>query len=136
MHTTLTILTHGEGFVSITDQVRDALANMDASSGVLHLFCMHTSCALVISEDYDPSARSDMEAFLQHLAPRNLGFIKHTLEGPDDSPSHMKSIVLHQNLACLVERGQLVLGQWQGIFLAEFRDAPHTRRITLKLLHD
>lgn len=131
---TITIETSGEEFYSITDKVRASLKEFDPASGVLHLFVMHTSCALVISEDYDPSAKRDLERFLNHLAPRDLPFIEHKLEGEDDSPSHMKSALLHQNLACPVENGELVLGRWQGIFLAEFRDQPYTRKVALQFV--
>ncbi len=102
--------------------------------GILFIFIMHTSCALTISEDYDPSAKRDLERFFDHLAPRDLPFIEHTLEGPDDSPSHMKSALLHQHLALPVDNGKIQLGQWQGIFLAEFRDDQKTRKIHLKFL--
>ena len=136
--TKIHIRTNGEKFYSITDQVRSQLPNLlrdqKQQSGILYLFVMHTSCALLITESYDPSAQEDMEAFLQYLAPRNLPFIRHTLEGPDDSPSHMKSLLLHQNLAILVEEGEMVMGRWQGLFLAEFREEPKNRSILLKFL--
>lgn len=131
------IETTGERLYPITELVRGAASPLvHSSSGILHLFCMHTSCSLVISESYDPTAKEDLEAFFKHLAPRNLPFIKHTLEGPDDSPSHMKSVLLQQNLALIVEEGELVLGTWQGIYLAEFRDRPHSRKILLKYQPD
>lgn len=133
----LRIQTEGEGFYSITDRVEEEfhqLIETEELSGVLFLFVQHTSCALAISEDYDPSAKGDLEKFFQHLAPSDLSFIQHTLEGSDDSPSHMKSALLHQHLALPVDEGKILLGRWQGIFLAEFRDAPHTRKIVLKFL--
>ncbi|NGX42666.1 MAG: hypothetical protein K940chlam7_00949 [Chlamydiae bacterium] len=139
---TIHISTHGEGFYSITDDVRKVLNDLvqrteiASPSGILHLFVGHTSCAMLLSEDYDPSAKKDLESFLKHLAPRNLPFIQHTLEGEDDSPSHMKSALLHQNLACIVEGGELLLGTWQGIFLAEFRDASHRRKVLVKFSPD
>ena len=138
MHQKVQVNTDGEGLYSITDEIQSSLLKGigENVSGVLHLFVMHTSCALVISEDYDPLAKKDLEAFFQYLAPRNLPFIQHTLEGPDDSPSHMKSALLHQHLACIVEGGQLLLGTWQGIFLAEFRDAPHRRQVLVKFVPD
>ena len=81
---------------------------------------------------FDPDARIDMENFLQHLAPRNLSFITHTAEGPDDSPSHMKSILLNSGLQLFIDNGKLVLGQWQAIYLAEFRDGNHERKNLFK----
>ncbi|NRA47028.1 MAG: YjbQ family protein [Oligoflexales bacterium] len=97
--------TTGERFYNITEQVKKEAASHN--SGVLYLFIMHTSCALTINEAFDDSARTDMEAFLKHLAPENLHFIEHTAEGPDDSPSHMKSILLQQSLCLPVENGEL-----------------------------
>ena len=134
------ITTNGEGLYPISDLVKDSLSkllkNKKSKSGILNLFIMHTSAALMISEDWDKTAKKDLENFLDHLAPRNLPFIQHTLEGTDDSPSHMKSAILHQHLACIVEKGELFLGTWQGIFLAEFRDRPHERCVYLKFSAD
>ena len=132
----LNIRTHGEGMVDITEEVKTAagLLVSEKQSGVLTLFIKHTSAALTISEAFDPSAREDIEHFLKHLAPRNLGFIKHTAEGPDDSPSHMKSILLNPFLSIIIEKGQLVLGTWQGIYLAEFRDGTHTRTLAMQFI--
>lgn len=133
----ITIPTQGEGFYSITEQIHSSLFELaNQKSGILHLFIQHTSCALTISEDYDPSAKRDLERFLKYVAPRDLPFIEHTLEGEDDSPSHMKSLLLQQHLALPVEKGKLLLGTWQGIYLAEFRDAPHQRSIILKFQGD
>lgn len=135
---TLSIKTHGEGFTDFTGKVREAVADLTSSSetksGLLTLFVPHTSCALTINESYDPSAKEDMENFLKNLAPRNLKFIKHTMEGPDDSPSHMKSILLQTSLTFLVEKGELMLGTWQGIYLCEFRDSPKTRKVWVKFM--
>lgn len=134
-HFTLTIKTHGEKFYDITREVLHWVdQNLSSRSGVLHLFIIHTSCALTINEAYDPSAKRDMQRFLDHLAPRDLNFIEHTTEGEDDSPSHMKSMLLNQNLGIIIENGNLVIGQWQGIYLAEFRDAPNSRKVLLKFI--
>lgn len=134
--TRLIIPTQGEQFYDITARVKDSLELIRGEnlSGLLNLFIQHTSCALTINESYDPSAREDMEEFLRHLAPRNLKFIKHDDEGPDDSPSHMKSMLIQNSITIPVEKGQLLLGQWQGIYLCEFRDAPKERSILLKFL--
>ncbi|TNF01906.1 MAG: YjbQ family protein [Deltaproteobacteria bacterium] len=132
---TLNVQTNGESFYDITKELKKwSLENLASRSGVLHLFIMHTSCALTINESYDPAARRDMERFMKHLAPRDLAFIEHDDEGEDDSPSHMKSILLNQNLGLVVEKGELVIGTWQGIYLAEFRDAPHNRKVVLKFI--
>ena len=136
--TRLIIPTQGEQFYDITTRVNESLQQLRGKkqSGILNLFIQHTSCGLTINESYDPSAREDMEEFLRHLAPRNLKFIKHDDEGPDDSPSHMKSMLIQNSITIPVERGQLLLGQWQGLYLCEFRDAPKERSILLKFLAD
>lgn len=132
---TIIIDTNEEKFHAITNKIQDeAKKIIQSKSGILYLFLPHTSCGLLIQESFDPSAKTDMEKFLKHLAPRELSFIEHTAEGPDDSPSHMKSIVSGHTLNIIVEQGQLVLGQWQGIYLAEFRDGSHKRKIHLKFM--
>ncbi|MBT3583696.1 MAG: YjbQ family protein [Halobacteriovoraceae bacterium] len=136
---TIQLETKGEAFYDITQEVRSALSNFvlaDSLSGMLYLFITHTSCALTISEAYDPLAAKDLEKYLDHLAPRSLDFIEHTTEGPDDSPSHMKSLLLQPSLNFFIESGELILGQWQGIYLAEFRDAPKIRKILVKFVAD
>ena len=132
---TITIDTHNEQFYSITNIVKKEASSITKSkSGILYLFLPHTSCGLLIQESFDPSAKSDMEKFLQHVAPRDLDFIEHTAEGPDDSPSHMKSIMSGHTLTLIIENGQIVLGQWQGIYLAEFRDGKHSRKLHFKFI--
>lgn len=131
------IQTNGEKFYNITEEIKHCASKICTNlSGVLHLIVTHTSCALTINESYDQSARIDLENFLKHLAPRDLSLITHTDEGEDDSPSHMKSLLCHQNLAFIVEKGQLLLGTWQGIYLAEFRDDPKTRVVLIKFQKD
>lgn len=131
----LPIETGGERFYDITKEVHSSLKqNCSEQNGLLILFNPHTSCGLTINESYDPSARTDMEKFLKHLAPRNLAFIEHDDEGPDDSPSHMKSILLQNSLQLIVEDGQIQMGQWQGIYLCEFRDDPKLRNLKLKFI--
>ena len=138
---TFSYKTSGENFYDITSSLnsffqKEVIPNFKPTSGVLHLFLQHTSCALTISEAYDPSAKKDLESFMKHLAPRNLNFITHTLEGPDDSPSHMKSILLQSSLTVPINKGGIFLGKWQGLYLAEFRDEPKRREILLKFSAD
>ncbi len=136
---TIQITTDGEKMYKITSQIKEALSTIiddKNASGMLHIFTPHTSCALAISESYAPSAQMDVETFLKSLAPRNARYMQHTDEGEDDSPSHMKSIILNQTLSLMVENGEMVLGSWQGIFLAEFRDASHHRKLILKYVAD
>ncbi len=138
---TFSYTTSGEKFYDITSSLnsffkKEVTPHFKSNSGVLHLFLQHTSCALTISEAYDPSAKKDLESFMKHLAPRNLNFITHTLEGPDDSPSHMKSILLQSSLTVPINKGGIFLGKWQGLYLAEFRDEPKRREILLKFSAD
>ncbi|OIQ17829.1 MAG: hypothetical protein BM556_10395 [Bacteriovorax sp. MedPE-SWde] len=127
--------TSGEAFYDITESVkREATKLINSQEGLLYIFTVHTSCALTCNEAFDPSAKIDMEEFMKHLAPRNLKFITHTAEGPDDSPSHMKSILLNQNLCFPVINNKLQLGTWQGIYLAEFRDGTRDRSILIKYI--
>ena len=130
----ITISTSGEEFYEITHQIEQELIRMTQSNpeGMLHIFIAHTSCALTINESFDPSAKEDMKNFLRHLAPQNLSFISHTSEGPDDSPSHMKSILLQNTLSIPVHQAKMMLGTWQGIYLCEFRMDSKHRKIILK----
>lgn len=132
----LEISTQGEGFVEITQQVASFINQSQVQSGVLIIQNTHTSCGLTINEAYDPSAKKDMVNFLKHLAPENLKFIEHTDEGPDDSPSHMKALLVQPSLNIIIDQGKMLLGQWQGIYLCEFRRAPKTRRLFMKILTD
>jgi len=132
---TVIVNTSGEGFYDITDCIKaESNKLINGDEGLFYVFTMHTSCALTINEAFDPSARVDMENFMKHLAPRNLSFITHTAEGPDDSPSHMKSILLNQNLCLPVIDGEIRMGTWQGIYLSEFRDGGHDRSVLLKFI--
>jgi secondary thiamine-phosphate synthase enzyme len=133
----LIIKTLDEGMVEFTAEIKEWInQNLDqTNNGVLHLFLKHTSAALTISESYDPTAKDDVEEFLKRLAPRNSAFIKHTTEGADDSPSHMKSILLNPFLCLIIDRGELVLGTWQGLYLAEFRDGSHERKLAIQYIN-
>ena len=130
----LVISTNGEKFYDITKDIRDIVKDQKINEGIIHLFCMHTSCGLTINESFDPSAREDLEQYLKYIAPRNLDFIKHDSEGPDDSPSHMKTMLTAQQLAIPLEQGELTIGTWQGIYLCEFRDSPKKRTIVIKII--
>lgn len=130
------INTNGERLHDITETIMAAIDRYGVPSGIAVLFCPHVSCALAIQEAYAPSARADLEEFLKRLAPRDLPFIKHDDEGPDDSPSHMKSLLLQPSLTLMIEQGSLRLGTWQGIYLAEFRDSSRERELWLKVVSD
>ena len=128
------IQTGGKGFYPLTREIREIVGEWGVSEGILHLFIPHTSASLVVSESYDPSARQDMEAFLDRLAPEGESWHRHTLEGRDDSPSHMRAILTATSLSIPIDDGDLSLGSWQGVFLAEHRTHPHRRKVLLRCL--
>lgn len=132
--TTLTIRTRGAGTHEITDQVAQALRKSGMPAGVATVFCPHTSCSLVLMENADASARRDLEAWLDRLVPANDPHFTHTLEGPDDMPSHIKMALTRTSESIPFADGQLLLGTWQGIFLWEHRRAPHTRSVVVTML--
>ena len=98
------------------------------------LYVQHTSASLVIGESYDLSAREDMEAFMEHIAPENETWYRHRLEGPDDSPSHLRAMITSTSLSIPIDDGQLSLGTWQGIYLFEHRVRAQLRKVLLRCL--
>ena len=131
---TLTIRTRGKGTYEITDQVAQALRASGFVEGIATVFCQHTSCSLVLMENADPSARRDLEAWLDRLVPENDPHFTHTLEGPDDMPSHIRMALTRSSESIPFAGGELLLGTWQGIFLWEHRAAPHTRHLVATFL--
>jgi secondary thiamine-phosphate synthase enzyme len=129
----LSVETSGEGFFEITRQVSRFLDDAGARDGVLLLFLRHTSASLVIGENADPDVRVDLVTALDRIAPPDAGWV-HDTEGPDDMPAHIKSMLNGVTLHIPVVGGKLGLGTWQGIYVAEHRDAPHRREVTLQFL--
>lgn len=129
--TTLTLRTAGQGTCEITAEIERELARSGLRQGVVTVFCRHTSASLVIMENADDSARRDLEAWLQRLVPENDPHFEHTLEGPDDMPSHIKMALTRTSEQVPFAEGRLLLGTWQGVFLWEHRRAGHTRSIVL-----
>lgn len=130
----LIIETSGKGLYPFTPRIEATLDSWDVQEGMVHLFIPHTSASLVISESYDPTARQDLEAFLEHLVPEGQSWYRHTLEGRDDSPSHMRSILTATSLSVPVDGGKLSLGTWQGVYLFEHRTRSHRRNVLLRCL--
>lgn len=128
---TLSVRTKGAGTYEITDEVSRALKASGLTSGIATVFCQHTSCSLVLMENADPSARRDLEAWLERLVPEDDPHFTHTLEGADDMPSHIKMALTRTSETIPFADGRLLLGTWQGIFLWEHRSAPHTRNVVL-----
>ena len=97
--------------------------------GLLHLFIQHTSASLTINENADPDVRGDLERHLNVMVPENAPYYEHTLEGPDDMPAHIKSVLIGPSLTIPIQAGRLALGTWQGIYLCEHRDHGGARRV-------
>lgn len=131
---TLTVRTRGPGLHEITEVVARALRASGLLEGVATVFCRHTSCSLVLMENADPSARRDLEAWLDRLVPPHDLHFTHTAEGPDDMPSHIKMALTRSSETIPFADGTLLLGTWQGIFLWEHRQAGHTRQVVLTFL--
>lgn len=129
----LGIDTPGEGFVDITSDVRQFIAEAGAQDGAISLFLRHTSASLTIQENADPDVVRDLVSALQHLAPRDFGWV-HDTEGPDDMPAHVRTMLTGVSLQIPVLRGSLALGTWQGIYLIEHRARPHRRSVILQFV--
>jgi len=102
--------------------------------GLAHLFLRHTSAALALNENADPTVRDDMEAYFNRLAPENAPYYTHTLEGPDDMPAHLKAVLLGSELTLPISNGRLALGTWQGVYLCEHRDDGGPRRVVATVM--
>ena len=131
---TLMISTRGKGLYAFTNEVEKRLRDWDVQEGMCYLYLPHTSASLVISENYDPTARIDLEAFMERLVPEDQSWHQHTLEGSDDSPSHMRAMLTLTSISIPVEDGRLCLGTWQGIYLFEHRASSHRRKVLLRCL--
>ena len=130
---TLTVDTNGRGLVEITQEAQRFVTGAGAAEGTLLLFVRHTSASLVIQENADPDVRTDLIAALDRLAPVDAGWV-HAVEGPDDMPAHVKTMLTGVSLAVPVMAGRLALGTWQGVYLVEHRERPHRREIVLQFL--
>lgn len=127
------ISTQGPGLYEVTRELRRWLADAPCSQGLLTLFVRHTSCSLLIQENADPEVQDDLQAFFSRLVPPSthpaMAYLRHTYEGPDDMPAHIKAALLPVSLSIPITDGALALGTWQGVYLFEHRDAPHNRQI-------
>ena len=128
---TITLKTKGPGLVAFTEQVRAWLSTLDIDAGVLTVFIAHTSASLTIQENADPDVCRDLEDFFNQLVKKDPSLYRHTTEGPDDMPAHIKSALTQTSLSIPVKGGRPMLGTWQGLYLFEHRDRPHTRQIHL-----
>jgi secondary thiamine-phosphate synthase enzyme len=131
---TIQLRARSRGFHLITDEVIEQVPELrHYQIGVAHLFLLHTSAALAINEDADPTVRQDLEAHFNWMVPENAPYYRHTYEGPDDMPAHIKSVLLGASLTIPITGGRLQLGSWQGIYLCEHRNRAGSRRLVITL---
>ena len=128
---TMTVNTSGKGVYELTYGVEGVVAVSGIQDGIVSVFNRHTSSSLVLMENADPTACRDMEAYFDHLVPEDIPYFKHTYEGPDDMPSHIRMVLTRSSETIPVEKGKMMLGTWQGLFLFEHRKARHQREIVV-----
>ncbi len=133
MISTLSVEVERQGLLDISTALNDVVRRADLTEGLCTLFIQHTSASLLIQESYDPSARRDLENWLNRLVPENDPLYTHTLEGADDMPAHIKSALTASSVSIPIMAGQLALGTWQGIYLWEHRHQPGSRRVIVHL---
>lgn len=123
--------TRGRGSYEITREVASIIAEAGISTGLCHVFCHHTSASLTLCENADPTVRQDLETFLARLVPDGDPMFRHTMEGADDMPAHIRAMLTNMDLTLPVTDGRSALGTWQGVYLLEHRTHPHNRRVTV-----
>lgn len=127
----ISIIAPNRGFHIITSTIIEKLPEIsNYSIGILNLYIKHTSASLSINESADPTVLSDMESHFNTAVPENAPYYKHTLEGPDDMPAHIKSTIIGNHISVPIKNGKLDLGTWQGVYLCEHRNVPRKRTIT------
>lgn len=130
----LRLPTRRRGLVEITEQIRAWLGGQSITTGLLTVFCRHTSASLLIQENAAPEVRTDLETFFERIAPEEPGRYTHDDEGPDDMPAHLRTALTPVQLSIPVIEGRLALGTWQGVYLFEHRSRPHEREVALHLM--
>ncbi|MBX2855845.1 MAG: secondary thiamine-phosphate synthase enzyme YjbQ [Rhodobacteraceae bacterium] len=129
------VRTGGPGLTLITDPIAAWVAESASGDGLLTLLCQHTSASLTIQENVSPEVLDDLGHAFDRLAPRDIDYA-HTMEGPDDMPAHIRTVLSGVHLTIPVQAGRLMLGTWQGVYLWEHRDRPHHRTIAAHLFHE
>lgn len=131
------IATQGPGLYEFTHDAAAWVATQDIGDGLLTLFVRHTSCSLLIQENADPEVQTDLQNYFARLVPPttdpSMSYLTHTYEGPDDMPAHIKAAMMPVSVSIPVEKGQMLLGAWQGLYLFEHRDRPHAREVVAHL---
>ena len=131
---TITIASQGPGLIEFTAAVRDFVARSGIETGLLTVFCRHTSCSLLVQENADPDVQVDLQEFFRRLVPQGMDWVIHDAEGPDDMPAHIKAALTQTSIGIPVQGGRSVLGTWQGIYLFEHRARPLRRQVVLHLI--
>ena len=129
-----TVRTQGKGTSEITEEVARIVHESGVRTGVVTVFIRHTSASLIIYENADPSARTDLHEFFERLVPEDSDYFVHTAEGPDDMPSHLRMVLTRTSETIPVADGRMTLGTWQGVFLFEHRTVAHRREITVSVI--
>ena len=130
----LQVETRGKGLYEITDSIGRWLAAQGVRAGLLTVFIQHTSASLTIQENADPDVVYDLNEFFNRMVAEDNRLYRHTVEGPDDMPAHIRTALTCVNLSIPLTEGQLALGTWQGIYLWEHRHAPHSRKVSVHLI--
>jgi len=131
---TLSLDTPGRSFTDLSSELRRVVKTASVRAGTCHIFVPHTSCAVIFCENMDPDVRDDLEQFMANLAPDSDQAYRHSAEGPDDMPAHIRSIMTHNDLTVPIMNSELKLGVWQGVFLWEHRTQPHQRDIYITIM--
>lgn len=134
LHHTFEIISRGQGLYNFTAEVARWIADSAMRDGLLTLFVRHTSASLIVQENADPDVQGDLQRFLARLVPENDPIYRHTLEGADDMPAHIRAVLTQTQLSVPVRAGRMVLGVWQGIYLFEHRRAGHLREVAAHLI--
>lgn len=127
------VTTSGRGFINITNEVMNCVKNANIHNGLCHVFLHHTSASLTLCENQDPLVQNDLEAFMSRLIPDGDPLFTHTIEGPDDMSSHVRTVLTQSFLLIPITDKKLALGDWQGVFLWEHRFSSHQRRMTITI---
>jgi len=127
----LEISTRGRGTYNITEDLQEVVSRSGIETGLCHLFVQHTSASLVICENADPDVRGDLEGWMKRTVPDGDPAYAHSMEGPDDMPAHIRSILTNMDLTVPISNGRAALGTWQGVFLYEHRYQSHRRRVVV-----
>ncbi len=131
-HYPIILRERSRGYYIITGEVLEKLPELP-KEGLLNLFIQHTSAGISINENADSTVRNDFESFFNYIVPENMPFIIHDMEGPDDMPAHIKSTLVGSSISIPISSGRLMLGTWQGIYLCEFRNFPHRRKLVASI---